>query len=211
MRLLSVFFTAAIAMCGFFGMSALASTTAEAQVDAVCPGARVVDNVGPTERDLRIGPFTITGGSFRLTYETSDADQSGLPFFDITVLDQAGKEVGGQVIREETVAREIVRDNPGRFTIEARSEDLKYELTIEDCTGRGNPSSGDPNVPTDPIPRDQYSSDADPPNEDVIDDTISDEPLPDTGGVSLLGTAVFGSIFVFGAFAVLRPVVRRDP
>ncbi len=210
MRLLSVFFTAAVAMCGFFGMAALTSAAAEAQANAACPGARVVENVGPTERDLKIGPFTTTGGSFRLTYETTDADQSGLPFFDITVLDETRKEVGGQVIREEGVVREIVRANPGRFTIEARSEDLKYELTIEDCTGGGNPSSNGPNLPTDPIPRDQYSNDVDPPNEDVIDDTISDQPLPNTGGVPLLGLAAFGSIFIFGAFAVLGPVVRWD-
>ena len=72
------------------------------------------------------------------------------------------------------------------------------------------PAGLPPFRPTDPIPRDQYSNDVDPPNEDVIDDTISDQPLPNTGGVPLLGLAAFGSIFIFGAFAVLGPVVRRD-
>ncbi len=196
--------------------------TREVQQSTDCPGAEVLDTVGPTEEDLIIGPFRITGESFRLTYETTDADQSGFPFFDVTVLDEARREVGGRVIFEEGTQREVVGGGPGSFTIEARSEDLKYTITAEDCTAGDNPGppgppsggSGDGGqpVPTDPIPEDQYESDVDPPNEDdVIDDTVSDEPLPDTGGASLLGPAVFGLTCVFAAFALLRPVIRRDP
>ena len=182
----------------------------EAQANTECPGAKLLDSVGPTKEDLvTTSPFPITGNSFRLTYEITDTDQSGFPFLDVTVLDQAGKEVDSQVLFDEGVVRKVVRAGPGRFDLQAIAEDLKYKLTIEDCTGGGNPAGGQ-NVPTNPIPEDQYSRDVDPPDEDVIDDTISDQPLPNTGGVPLLGLAVFGSIFVFGAFAVLRPVVRRD-
>jgi hypothetical protein len=238
MRLLSVFVTAAIMMLGLAGVTAAQEeptrqafetreitdsenttrpptpeqNTGDAQASVECPGAVLVDSIGPTDGDFVIGPFPVSGKTFRLTYETTDADQSGLPFFDVTVLDSAGNEVGGQVIFEEDTVREIVRGGPGRFTIGARAEDLKYKLTAEDCTGGnpGPPNGGQP-VPTDPIPRDQYRSDVDPPNEDeVIDDTISDQPLPNTGGLPLLGLAAFGSLFTFGAFAVLRPVVRRD-
>jgi hypothetical protein len=84
-------------------------------------------------------PIPITGDSFRLTYETTNADESGLPFLDVTVLDQAGKGVGGRVIFEEGIQREIVRASPGRFDIKTTVDDLKYTLTIEDCTGDGNP------------------------------------------------------------------------
>jgi len=48
------------------------------------------------------------------------------------------------------------------------------------------------------------------PEEDVIDNTVSDEPLPNTGGVPLLDLATFGLICVFAAFALLRPATRRD-
>ena len=182
----------------------------DAQANTECPGARVLGSVGPTKEDqVTTRPLPITGNSFRLTYEITDTVQGGVPFLDVTVLDQRGREIDSQVLFEEGVERKVVRDGPGRFDLQAVAEDLTYKLTIEDCAGRGN-SSGGPNVPTTPIPEDQYSRDVDPPNEDVIDDTISDQPLPNTGGVPLLGTAVFGSIFIFGAFAVLRPVVRRD-
>jgi hypothetical protein len=191
------------------------------QAGTECSGAVVVGTVGPTDEDLVIGPFTITGEKVRLTYETTDADESGLPFFDVTVLDEAGNEVGGRVIFEEGTEVEIVRAVPGEFTIEARAEDLKYNLTTEDCTGRNNPGPPNPPsggsgggdgqpVPTDPIPEDQFRSDVDPPEEDVIDNTVSDKPLPNTGGVPLLGLATFGLICVFAAFALLRPATRRD-
>jgi hypothetical protein len=245
MRLVRVFFTAAVMICVLAGVDTLAGGAAVAQEQSTrqflqtrevtdpepapentartreqsardarasteCPGAKLLDSVGPTKQDLTTrSPFPITGKSFRLTYEITETVQSGVPFLDVTVLDQGGREVDSQVLFDEGVVKKVVRAGPGRFDLQAIAEDLTYKLTIEDCAGTGN-SSGGPNVPTTPIPEDQYSRDVDPPNEDVIDDTISDQPLPNTGGVSLLGTAVFGSIFIFGAFAVLRPVVRRD-
>jgi hypothetical protein len=185
----------------------------DVQANTACPGAVLLGSVGPASEDLvTTTPFPVTGDRFRLTYEITDADKSGFPFLDVTVLDQAGKEVGGQVIFDEGVVREIVRAGPGRFDLETTAEDLKYKLTIEDCTGNGTPPSEGSNVPTTPIPEDQYRRDVDPPNEgDVIDDTISDQPLPNTGRMPLPALAAFGSIFTFGAFAVLRPMVRRGP
>jgi hypothetical protein len=182
----------------------------EVQADTACPGAVLIDSVGPTDQSLETRrPIPITGDSFRLTYETTNADESGLPFLDVTVLDQAGKEVGGRVIFEEGVQREIVRASPGRFDITTTADDLEYTLTIEDCRGNGNPSGGSGGGGGSAAD-DQYGNDGDPPDEDVIDDTISDEPLPNTGGVPLLGLAAFGLIFTSAAFALLRPMIRGD-
>jgi hypothetical protein len=131
----------------------------------------------------------------------------------VTVLDAARNEVGGQVIFDEGTRTEIVRGGPGRFTIEARAEDLKYKLTAEACTGRRNPPSGGGGqpVPKNPIPRDQYKSNINPPNENnVIDNTVSHNSLPNTGGVPLLGLGFFGFLCVFAAFALLRPAMCRD-
>lgn len=241
MRLLSVSITAAIMTFGLVG-TAVAQETGQAfetrevtgpenttgattpqqtdgQASAACPGAVELGSVPPageppTDEDLRFGPFPVNGESFRLTYETSDADQSGLPFFDVTVLDAAGNEVGGQVIFDEGVVTEVVRASPGRFTIEARSEDLKYRITVEDCPGGPNPPPDDPGGgngqpnPTNPSD-DQYDNGTDNPD-DVVNNTVSDEPLPDTGGVPLLSLGFLGSICVFAAFALLGPVIRWD-
>jgi len=190
-----------------------------------CQGAEVLDTVGPTDEDLILGPFDITGESFRLTYETTDADASGFPFVDVTVLDEANNEVGGRVIFEEGKEQEIVGGGPGSFTLEARAEDLQYTITVEDCTGGDEPgpptpppddSGGDDGpgndgqpVPRNPVPEDRFRTDVDPEN-DVIHNTVSDEPLPNTGGVPLLGLGFFAFICVFAAFALLRPVIRRD-
>jgi hypothetical protein len=238
MRLLSVFLTAAIAtlLVALVGTTAVAQSTGQTlktremkrpeenttrapspernardgQGNAACPGAVPLDTVGPTDEDLLIGPFTVTGDSFRLTYKTTNADESGLPLFDVTVLDEAGKEVGGSVIFEEGTQQEIVRASPGRFKIEAVADDLDYTLTVEDCTGDGNSSGGSGGGSGGSPSDDQYGNDGEPPGEDVIDDTISDNPLPNTGGMPLLGLAAFGLIFTFAAFALLGPIIRRD-
>ena len=220
MRLLNVGVIAAVVVLGLIGVTTLGSAAAGAQEDqsaeqtrngqesAECPGAQVVETIGPTEQDLRIGPFSITGERFRLTYETTDLDPAGVPFFDVTVLNASGNEVGGQVIFDEGTEIETVNQGPGNFTIEARVEDLKYKLTIEDCTGKGGASPNEPPADRTPIPADQYKSDTDNPD-DVIDDTVTDKPLPDTGGIPLIGLVAFGSFLLSAGFMILRPVIRR--
>ena len=220
MRLLNVGVIAAVVVLGLIGVTTLGSAAAGAQEDqsaeqtrngqesAECPGAQVVETIGPTEQDLRIGPFSITGERFRLTYETTDLDPAGVPFFDVTVLNASGNEVGGQVIFDEGTEIETVNQGPGNFTIEARAEDLKYELTIEDCTGKGGASPNEPPADRTPIPADQYKSDTDNPD-DVIDGTVTDKPLPDTGGIPLIGLVAFGSFLLSAGFMILRPVIRR--
>jgi len=47
--------------------------------------------------------------------------------------------------------------------------------------------------------------------EDVIDDTISEKTLPNTGGVPLLGLAAVALALVGVGFSVLRTSIRRDP
>jgi hypothetical protein len=45
---------------------------------------------------------------------------------------------------------------------------------------------------------------------DVIEDTIpDDEPLPDTGGVPLLGLAILGLSVLGAGAAILRATIRR--
>jgi hypothetical protein len=58
---------------------------------------------------------------------------------------------------------------------------------------------------------DQYDGgDVDNPK-DVIPDTTSKKPLPNTGGVPLLGLAVGALVLVGVGFSVLRNAIRREP
>ncbi len=160
MRLLNVVLTAAIV--GLVGVTMLGAPAARAQQESTqqaydprettnagtapgsteCPGALLVETVGPTSRDLKVGPFRITGERFRLVYEITNPDESGFPFFDVAVLNEQGDEVGGQVVLESGTRREVVRDGPGSFSLELRAEDLQYKVTVEDCPGKPSAPPG---------------------------------------------------------------------
>jgi hypothetical protein len=71
------------------------------------------------------------------------------------------------------------------------------------------PASGDGGAPA----ADQYNdggSDVNNPDK-VIPDTTSKKPLPDTGGVPVVGLAVVTLALVGVGFSVLRTSNRRDP
>jgi hypothetical protein len=197
-----------------------------------CPGAEEIDTVGPTDRDLLVGPFKIDGDKFRLTYKTTNLDDNGVPFLDVTVLDDDKDEVGGRVIRDQDTETETLTEAPGRFTLEIRAEDLRYEITIEDCTdenrfaakdqyddnlgiddnlGLGNDPGlvDEPGLGDDPGLGTETGQDSNIP-EDVIVDTIPDrKALPFTGGPPLFGFAIIGLACVGLGFAVLRSAIRH--
>jgi hypothetical protein len=107
-----------------------------------CPGADELGTIGPTGRNLDVG-FRVEGKKFRLIYKTTDLDEDGVPLLDVTVLDKDKDEVGGRVIRDQGTESEIVSEGSGRFTMEIRAEDLRYEITVEDCTGEDQSATGD--------------------------------------------------------------------
>jgi hypothetical protein len=148
---------AAVAFLVALGFVALGGTWAWAQQEesglaaqqgGECPGARVIGTIGPT-RDERIVTelFDIDGDKFRITYKTTDLDEDSGPFLDVTVLDEDDDEVGGRLIREEGTQKEIVNEGPGKFFLDIGAASLRYEITVEDCTGDdgfgGNDGSND--------------------------------------------------------------------
>jgi hypothetical protein len=140
----------AVALLVALGCVALGGTWAWAQQEESeptaeqsgnCPGAEELGTIGPDDRDLLVPPFDVDGDKFRLTYKTTDLDENGVPFLDVTVLDKNDDEVGGTVIRDGGTETEIITDSPGQFSMEIRAQDLTYEITVDDCTG-SNGSSG---------------------------------------------------------------------
>jgi uncharacterized repeat protein (TIGR01451 family) len=151
----------------------------------------------------------------RIAYATSSEDGSltitvtpkngGKPILDKTI---KGKKTG--VLEVDTKAGAtydvaIVPENQG-FAVQPQ-----IGSGTEPCT---NPE--DLNPPSVPGGDDGGNGGNDTGNDtgngadDVIDDTISDNPLPDTGGSSLLGLAVISlGLAVFGGATVVRTGVRR--
>jgi hypothetical protein len=223
------------------GLVALGGTWAWAQEESdpaakqggQCQGAEEIGTVGPTGQSGRVGPFKIEGDKFRLTYKTMDLDNNGEPFLDVTVLDEDKDEVGGRVIRDQGTEKEIVNKGPGKFSLEIVAEDLRYEITVEDCTGNDQSAANDQyadnlgitdNPPgfaenlglgdslgpgSDPVLGTDAAQNTDIP-QDVIADTIPNRILPDTGGTPLFGLAGIGLACVMVLnVAVLRRAIRR--
>lgn len=208
-----------------------------AKQDGQCPGAEKIATVGPDDRSGTTRKFDIEGDKFRLTYKTTDLDKDGVPLLDVTVL-KGNKEVGGRVIRDQSTEREIVNDAPGKFSLEILAGDLRYEITIEDCTGEAQSAANDQyddnlgvnnsgvddaleladdlgsgdnlGLGDDPGSGTGDGQDAGVP-EDVIADTIPDrETLPFTGGPPLFGLALIGLACAGLGIAVLRGATRRS-
>jgi hypothetical protein len=95
----------------------------------------------------------------------------------------------------------IVNAGPGRFFLDILAANTDYTITVENCAA---PATGaGPGGPSDQGPVNSSNG--------VIPDTTSGGPLPNTGGVPLLGFAA-GALVLFGVgFSVLRTSIRRDP
>ena len=129
-----------VALGGSWAWAQQEEVNPAARQDGQCQGAEEIGTVGPTDRNVTVVEFRTDGDKFRLTYKITDLDDNGVPLLDATVLDEDDDEVGGQIIREQGTETEIVTENPGTFTLEITAEDLTYEITVEDCTGKDQSS-----------------------------------------------------------------------
>jgi len=162
------------------------------------------------------GTFTNTYSAplpLRIAYATSSEDGS----LNITVTPKDG----GEAILDETIKGkekgvvEVDTKAGVSYDVLILPEDQGYAVELQ--IGSGEEPCTDPSD-LDP-PAVQGGDDANGANDDggtgaddVIDETISDEPLPPTGGPSLLGLAVIalGLAALSGATVVGTSVRRRD-
>ena len=103
---------ASVALGGTWAWALQEESNPAARQGGQCQGAEEVGSVGPTGRSGEVGPFDIDGDKFRLTYKTTDLDENGEPFLDVTVLDKDNDEVGGRIIRDQGTETEIVTEAP---------------------------------------------------------------------------------------------------
>jgi hypothetical protein len=105
----------------------------------------------------------------------------------------------GDFTYQEDAQRVYDRDPSDPYGLDADNDGI----ACEDLPHR--PQSGGPGD-------DQYNGGGNANNPDtVIPDTTSKKPLPNTGGVPLLGLAVISLALVGIGFSVLKTSIRRDP
>ncbi len=159
------------------------------QDDQDCPAPEVV-NTTTGSGDEQSPVFDTTGGSFRVTITVDptslDPSLAGVTVFVRTEDDEPvtriAKEGGG-------TEASIVNAGPGSFFLDILAANANYEITVEDCTGdTGNDGGGD----------------GDDNNDGVIDDTVPDKPLPNTGGFPLIVAGGALLISVAGMVAAWR-------
>jgi len=122
-------------------------------------------------------------------------------FFEFFVTEVVNGPSGG--------SENILLDEPGTYFLEIDPTDVSYQIAVDACGGDLPPQQGGSDTPA----GDQYNGgggDVDNPK-DVIPDTTSKKPLPNTGGMPLLGLAI-GALALAGVgFSVLRASIRREP
>ena len=201
-------------------MVAPAGAQETADADSDCPGAKVVNTTnGSGNKQSPV--FSITGDSFRVTTALEATSDPELLFFSVDVNKEGGENVTTIDRESPGTDSSIVNAGPGRFFLDILAANVDYTVTVEDCTGSAggqgdtpaddqyNDGGGGSNDGGGDMSNDDGGGDVDNPN-DVIDDTTSKKPLPNTGGVPLLGLAVGALAFVGIGFSVLRASIRRD-
>ena len=154
--------------------------------------------------------FDVTGGSFRVTIDveptSQDASLAGVTVFVRTESDEPVTRIAAEGGGAET---SIVNAGEDSFFLDILAANANYEITVEDCTGDTGNDGGSGNDDTggdtdDDASNDTNDSNDDDASNDVIDDTIPDKDLPNTGGSFALaaGGAVFLSLY--GALVAWR-------
>lgn len=170
--------------------------------DEQCPGAVVVGTI--TGTDNQIEPFTITGDALRVTYVVEfTVPAREFRLVDIEINDRFGL-IESESVDEDRADSFLVPEGPGNFELEVDVEPengANYTVTIEDCAGE------DPTAPVDEDDNEDPGDLSDP--EDVDEDTIPDQPLPDTGGLPLVGLVVLGLALLGVGSSVVRAGIGR--
>ncbi len=101
----------------------------------------------------------------------------------------------------------VLLDESGTYYLEIDPFDVSYQIAVDACGGDLPPQPGGSGNAA----GDQYDDGGVNDPDEVIPDTTSKKPLPNTGGVPLVGLAVVALALVGVGFSVLGTSIRRDP
>lgn len=159
-----------------------------------CPGAEVVATfeASPGE-DLIDQTFEVSGDRFRVSLEDEDTEFTSV---GITINDEDGDFVDSFVAgSEEQRTSLIIYQGPGSFSLETTADtDGRYTVTVEDCASSGQAST---------------NGDEDTDNDGVIDNTVPNKPLPDTGGSTVLLVGGSALLLLYGVLIAWRLKTRE--
>lgn len=168
------------------------------------------------QENLRTAPFEMPTDMMRIRFfiePTTDVrgflgvevfKEDDIQFYEFFFTEVVSGPSGG--------SENIVLDEPGSYFLEIDRFDVRYQVAVDACGGDAPPQPTPPPDGSGNAAGDQYNGGGDVNNpKDVIPDTTSKKPLPNTGGVPLLGLAVGALALVGGGFSVLRASIRRDP
>jgi hypothetical protein len=187
---------------GTRGTTDTTDTTATTRADSECPGARIVNTTsGSGSKQSPV--FNITGESFRLTTTLNTKPL----FFDVDVKREGGGFVTTVGPESPGTDSSIVNAGPGRFFLDisaagsASRPTLNYDVTVEDCTGTTEASTGAATT----------AGDSTSTRDRVIRDTIvQGRELPTSGGLSFPGPAVAVLALLISTSAIgLLSISRR--
>jgi hypothetical protein len=163
-----------------------------AGIDIETPSGGLVKYANLSEDETNSYIVTEGAGSYNLVVKIGPPNGAT---YTVTIEDCVGSET-------TTPPPETTTPPPETTAPPPETSSTPSPIPTPSPTPTGSPSPGGPGGPS-PGPVDNPDK--------VIPDTTSKKPLPDTGGVPLLGLAVGALALVGVGFSVLRTSIRRGP
>ena len=184
------------------------------QSDEGCSNPLVVETFSGSNSQIT-SPFEITGNTFRLTLEAEPVRQGE----HASIFIQSFEETEGNVpfgnldvnpVEGQVTQTANVLEGPGTFNLEIEANNTRYEITVEDCGGRGGTTGGGTTEET-PQRRDGKRIEVEDGSVTIIN--IPGKPLPPTGGGLPVHVMVVGCVLagagLFGLGLAVRGGQRR--
>jgi len=182
------------------------------QSDEGCSNPLVVETFSGSNSQIT-SPFEIAGNTFRLTLEAEPVRQGE----HASIFIESFEETEGNVpfgnldvnpVEGPVTQTANVLEGPGTFNLEIEANNTRYEITVEDCGGRGGTTGGGTTEGTTQR-RDGKRIEVEDGGVTIIN--IPSKPLPPTGGGLPVRVMVVGCVLAGAGLFGLGLAVRGGP
>lgn len=166
---------------------------------------------GNTSKETK--PFGVGDSTLRIVFDTEPTTNGRFDFnsTDISVVDADNFTTIDSVTANN--GRDGMFEVPlesGRYFVEASTFKQSYNIVVEVVGGDESCTGGAQETPSEtPSPgnSEEPGDTSDP--EDVDEDTVPNQPLPDTGGLPLVGLVVLGLVLLGVGYSIARAGIGR--